>query len=70
MFAGAHPSYRTRRAGQVDIVEAAVRYRERLFEATVANAEEAGVSLAFEDDDMEDMDEEDEADEEESEEDE
>ncbi|GAA5944299.1 hypothetical protein JCM3775_003319 [Rhodotorula graminis] len=43
------------RQGQIDILEAAIRYREQLFEATVAKAEEAGVSLAFEDDDeMED----------------
>ncbi|GAA5910166.1 hypothetical protein JCM8208_006747 [Rhodotorula glutinis] len=46
------------RQGQVDILEAAIRYREQLFEATVAKAEEAGVSLAFEDDGMEEIDEE------------
>ncbi|BGP38834.1 hypothetical protein JCM10449v2_002772 [Rhodotorula kratochvilovae] len=51
------------RQGQADILEAAITYREQLFEDTIARAEEAGVSLAFDDDEMEEVDEEDEEDE-------
>ncbi|GAA6055931.1 hypothetical protein JCM3770_005599, partial [Rhodotorula araucariae] len=46
------------RQGQADILEAAIAYREQLFEETVSKAEEAGVSLAYDDDDMEEIDDE------------
>ncbi|BGP14819.1 hypothetical protein JCM10213v2_002774 [Rhodosporidiobolus nylandii] len=48
------------RQGQIDILQAAVAYREKVFEETIARAEEAGVELAFEDEEMDDMEEEDE----------
>ncbi|GAA5890206.1 hypothetical protein JCM5296_002850 [Sporobolomyces johnsonii] len=47
------------RRGQIEILKAAVVYRERLFEETIKKAEEDGVQLAFEDE-MDEMDEEEE----------
>ncbi|GAA5912543.1 hypothetical protein JCM6882_004797 [Rhodosporidiobolus microsporus] len=47
------------RRGQLDILAAAVEYRDKVFEETLKRAEEDGVQLAFEDD-MEDIDEEEE----------
>ncbi|GAA5920831.1 hypothetical protein JCM1841_005116 [Sporobolomyces salmonicolor] len=48
------------RRGQIEIIKAAIAYRERLFEETIQKAEEDGVQLAFEDDEMEEIDEEEE----------
>ncbi|GAA5986198.1 hypothetical protein JCM11641_002886 [Rhodosporidiobolus odoratus] len=45
------------RRGQLDILRAAVAYRDKISEETLARAEEAGVQLAYEDDDMEDIEE-------------
>ncbi|GAA5835729.1 hypothetical protein JCM11251_007411 [Rhodosporidiobolus azoricus] len=47
------------RRGQIDILRAAVEYRDKVFEETLKRAEEEGVQLDF-DDEMEDIDEEDE----------
>jgi hypothetical protein len=48
--------------GQLEGIQAALAYREKLLEETIAKAEEQGVQLAFEDD--EEMEEEEESDEE------
>jgi hypothetical protein len=37
-------------AGQLEGLQAALEYREKLMEETIARAEEQGVQLAFEDD--------------------
>ncbi|GAA6000217.1 uncharacterized protein JCM10292_004039 [Rhodotorula paludigena] len=47
------------RQGQTKILQAAISWRETVFEQTVDKAEEAGVSIGY-DDDMDDIDEEDE----------
>ncbi|GAA5858413.1 hypothetical protein JCM1840_001192 [Sporobolomyces johnsonii] len=47
------------RRGQIEILKAAIVYRERLFEETIKKAEEDGVQLAFEDE-MDEIDEEEE----------